>query len=335
MALAIWRLRSLLVQSGARIVRPVSSDPAWQGFHEARELYYAGALAYRATSAPFNAVPLVRRSVLLLLQALAASAGVMSTDREEIVAAARAIEDREWVLRFPITQELERLDELERRFSSLESRLTEEENRSLERLIEAMPGILTSMRSYLVRRGVTPAIRERRRRQQRVLAIGVMLGALGLVAFGIRKLGRSAYDVLAYEGLHAVYFSDREFSRVALTRRDSKIDFNWGTESPGDPVPADNFSVRWSGRLRVPAADTYTFYVASDDGSRLFINDQLVVDDWGEHDVVESYGTVKLPAGPTEIRLEYFDNTGNAAVRLSWSTETRSKQVISAEYFVR
>lgn len=314
--------------------RFVPTDPAWQAFHEARELFHAGRLACQATGKPFNGVPLIKRSLLLLLQSLAASEGVLSTDRDEIVAAALRVEEREWVLRLPITRELERLDELDRRFPVVGAHATEEEAKDIERLIETIPGALASARRYLGRRGVPSAVRERRRNRRRVVAVVSSIAVLLGGAVFLRNVARSAREI-AYGGVHGVYFSDVTFTQVALSRRDTRIDFNWGSGSPGEPVPADNFSVRWFGKLQVPAADTYAFYLASDDGARLYIDDKLVVDNWGDHGLVEANASVELPAGPVTVRLEYFDHLGNAVVRLFWSSRRIEKQIISGEAFIR
>lgn len=311
------------------------TEPAWHAFHEARELFHAGRLACQATGNPFDGVPLIKRSLLLLLRAIAASEGVLSTDRDEIVAAAMRVEERDWVLRLPLARELERLDELDRRFSMIGAQATREEARDVERLIETVPSMLASTRRYLRRRGISGAVHERRRSKRRVVAVVGSVAVLVAGALFVREIARSAHDAIAYGGVHGVYFSDASFTQVALTRRDTRIDFDWGAGSPGEPVPPDDFSVRWFGNLEVPTSGTYTFYVASDDGARLYIDDKLVVDSWGDHGLVELSAPVKLAAGPVSVRLEYFDRHGEAMVRLSWSSSRIDKQVIPGKYFVR
>ena len=99
--------------------------------------------------------------------------------------------------------------------------------------------------------------------------------------------------------------------------------------------PDDPAEINQGYEGEIPSADTYTFYVVSDDGARLYLDDRLAVDNWGDHGLVEVQASMKLPAGQTSLRLEYFDHAGDAAVRVSWSTPTRAKQVIPGEYFVR
>lgn len=89
-------------------------------------------------------------------------------------------------------------------------------------------------------------------------------------------------------------------------RTDNVINFNWGDRSPGQGVPADAFSVRWTGSVRLPRDGKYTFYMVSDDGIRLWLDDQLVIDNWSSHSETENQGQIELWGGrPHPIRLEY------------------------------
>ena len=114
------------------------------------------------------------------------------------------------------------------------------------------------------------------------------------------------------------YFGNRDLSgSPALTRNDAAIDFDWGTQSPGTGVPADGFSVRWTRTLDF-AAGTYRFYVGSDDGVRLYVDGQLLIDQWHEAGAVIYAADRQLSAGAHTLRLEYYENRGNAAVQLWW-----------------
>ena len=88
-------------------------------------------------------------------------------------------------------------------------------------------------------------------------------------------------------GLLAQYFNDAGsgvyFTALALTRTDATVDFDWASASPDPAVQADNFSVRWSGQVQAPVTGTYTFTTASDDGVRLYVNGQLLIDNWTDH----------------------------------------------------
>ncbi|MBU2665227.1 DUF1080 domain-containing protein [Actinoplanes bogorensis] len=81
----------------------------------------------------------------------------------------------------------------------------------------------------------------------------------------------------------------------------------------------DNFVTHALANLTAPAAGAYTFRLVSDDGSKLFLDDQLVIDHDGLHDVEPpGEGTVELTAGVHRLRVEHFDRTGGQRLTLSW-----------------
>ena len=120
-------------------------------------------------------------------------------------------------------------------------------------------------------------------------------------------------------GLNGQYFSGRGLGSPVLTRSDPAIDFDWGAGAPGPGLPADDFSVRWTGEVLAETAGPYTFTVTSNDGARLWVAGQPLVDVWtdGVHD---SSGTVQLDAGRWyPLTLEYFEGLGTARVRLAYT----------------
>jgi glucose/arabinose dehydrogenase len=132
-------------------------------------------------------------------------------------------------------------------------------------------------------------------------------------------------------GLQAQYFDGTAFNTLKATRTDPGVNFQWGTSSPAAGVPADRFSARWTGRVIPQFSETYRFYTTSDDGVRLWVAGQLVVDNWTKHAAVENSGTIALSAGQSyDIRLEFFDYSGDAIIKLSWSSPSQSKQIVPA-----
>lgn len=134
-------------------------------------------------------------------------------------------------------------------------------------------------------------------------------------------------------GFFGEYFNNKTLTAPSrITRYDATIDFDWGMGSPDITVGANGFSVRWSGRITPPQTATYTFYVASDEGARLWVDGMLIIDDWAGHaSVQEKMGNISLQQGQGyDIRLEYFENTGAAQVRLSWSRPSQPKTVVPA-----
>lgn len=115
------------------------------------------------------------------------------------------------------------------------------------------------------------------------------------------------------------YFNNRDLAGdPPLVRDDADINFAWGWGSPAPGViQNDNFSVRWTRNLDF-AAGNYRFTVTVDDGARLWVNNARIIDEWREQAARTFESDVYLPGGSVPIRLEYFDATQDATIRLSW-----------------
>jgi glucose/arabinose dehydrogenase len=91
----------------------------------------------------------------------------------------------------------------------------------------------------------------------------------------------------------------------------------------------DTFSIRWTGQIQPLYSETYTFHTLSSDGIRLWINNQLVVNQWNQHATTEHAGSITLVAGQKyDLRLEFYEWTGDAAMGLSWSSASQTRQVV-------
>ena len=122
-------------------------------------------------------------------------------------------------------------------------------------------------------------------------------------------------------GLKGEYFDTEELKgEPALVRTDERIDFHWGEGSYRDGGPVDHFAARWTGYFVPQTEDDYRFSTSADDGVRLYINDEMVIDDWKRHaETLDNY-VKHLEAGKAyKIRLEYFENVGSATVRFGIS----------------
>ena len=135
----------------------------------------------------------------------------------------------------------------------------------------------------------------------------------------------------APRGLTGTYFDTASLTTQRAVRTDQTVNFGWGTGRPVSTVAPDSFTVRWTGRV-LPASDgTWTFYASSDDAIRVWVNGQLVVDDWTPHALREARGSIALTADRTyEIRIEYLERTTSATARLSWSGPGVTKQIVPA-----
>ena len=130
-------------------------------------------------------------------------------------------------------------------------------------------------------------------------------------------------------GLRGEYFSGTALTNPVLTRTDAKVDFSWVAAAPDAALPSDNFSVRWSGQVSPRFSGSTTFYTVSDDGVRLWINGQLLIDNWTNHGETENSASVTLSAGQKyDVKLEYYEATGGATARLLWSSSCETKQTI-------
>ncbi len=119
-------------------------------------------------------------------------------------------------------------------------------------------------------------------------------------------------------GLQGSYYSNQLATFVGpptLVRTDATVNFNWGSGSPDPRISVDN--------------DTYTFYATTDDGVRLWINNQLVIDGWVDQSPTERSGSIALVGQQRyNIRMEYYEHGGGAQAMLSWGNAAMSKVII-------
>ena len=133
----------------------------------------------------------------------------------------------------------------------------------------------------------------------------------------------------APRGLTGTYFDTATLTTQKTVRTDPTVNFGWGTGRPAANVGPDTFSVRWTGRVLPLADGTWTFYASSDDAIRVWLNGQLVVDDWTAHSLREARGTIALTADRSyTIQIEYVERTKSATARLSWSGPGTTKQIV-------
>jgi PA14 domain/Chitobiase/beta-hexosaminidase C-terminal domain/Divergent InlB B-repeat domain/FlgD Ig-like domain len=139
-------------------------------------------------------------------------------------------------------------------------------------------------------------------------------------------------------GLHGQYYNDGGVSyplanpftgTPVLTRTDATVDFVWGEGSPGAPVTINNFSAKWTGKVKPPVTGSYTFTVRGDDGVRLFINGAKVIDGWSDHGPTDFSYTTNLAAGTMyDVELHFYENGGGAECKLHWSYPGQPDQAI-------
>jgi hypothetical protein len=131
-------------------------------------------------------------------------------------------------------------------------------------------------------------------------------------------------------GTYGLYNLKRDRVTVRTSQVDPQINFDWKFGKPHRLVPANQFFIRWEGKVIPEFSETYRFRLRGDGGVRLWVNGQLIVDDWVvcRFPVYRS-APIALQAGvPTAIKLEYFDANGQASINLRWSSISQPIQVI-------
>ncbi len=119
-------------------------------------------------------------------------------------------------------------------------------------------------------------------------------------------------------GLSADFYKGVNFDEFLLTSNHKTLNFHHYLEmSPY--IPGENFSARWSGALLAPADGVYKLSVIADDGIRLTVDDNTLINEWSDHDSVKFSADAVLTKGPHKIQIEYFNRLGNCCLMLSWT----------------
>ncbi len=115
-----------------------------------------------------------------------------------------------------------------------------------------------------------------------------------------------------------------------LTRTDAVVNFNWTSAGPAPSVGQTNFTVSWTGALQPQYSETYTLTTVADEGVLLWVNGQLVINDWAASSAtVTNSATLALNAQQLyNIEMDYFQTTGNAVAQLFWSSPSTAQAVI-------
>ncbi|MEM6802381.1 MAG: PQQ-dependent sugar dehydrogenase [Bacteroidota bacterium] len=130
-------------------------------------------------------------------------------------------------------------------------------------------------------------------------------------------------------GLSGEYFDNIDLTSLISTRLDSQIQFYWGSYSPINTLQYGSYSVRWRGEIEPPFDGVYTFSTNSDDGIRLWVNGQLLINQWQNQSLAEFSNTITLNAlQRVEIQLEYFESSAYSEVELLWSHSQIAREVI-------
>jgi len=117
-----------------------------------------------------------------------------------------------------------------------------------------------------------------------------------------------------------------------LTRTDAVVNFNWSTNAPDASIGRTNFVVRWTGSLQPQYTETYKFFTTADDGARLFVNGQLLINDWADKtNATTASNSIALVAQQLyNVELDYYQKTSNASITLAWSSPSTAQAPVPA-----
>ncbi len=165
-----------------------------------------------------------------------------------------------------------------------------------------------------------------------ILLIGVCLVAFGNAGHAGGLVPGLVGEYFALGGAVEDFPKIEADKKPTLKRVDKTINFRSTGPTFPDTKLDNHFAIRWTGIIKIPQDGKYTFFLESDDGSRLLIDGKIVVDNGGLHDMQEQSDSVELKAGEHEIRIDYFENEndGGAGCVLCWKSKDQARAVVPA-----
>ncbi len=138
------------------------------------------------------------------------------------------------------------------------------------------------------------------------------------------------FTTFAGGGVKGEYFTNMTLSgEPALTQIEDSIDHYWSEETGIEGLGSVAISARWTADLEIAVADTYTFITTSDDGVRLWLDDELLIDNWTDHGPMDDYSLpLNLAPGVYSLRMEWYNLWAGAAAQLWWETPSMNRQII-------
>jgi hypothetical protein len=133
----------------------------------------------------------------------------------------------------------------------------------------------------------------------------------------------------------ARYWNNTEFAgEEAVSRTEVDLTHNWGFDSPTPGVEADGFSARWVATVEFDAG-AYRFTTTSDDGIRVSVDGETIIDNWTVHAPTENSAEINLVDGVHNISVDYFENDGRAVASLDWERIGDAGDVCEDTYVVQ
>lgn len=169
--------------------------------------------------------------------------------------------------------------------------------------------------------------------KKRYYLIGLLAALLlGLLVLPQKSLAETKNQQLV-QGWLATYWNNKQLEgSPVLQRYETTIDHNWGLSSPGSGVVSSDFSARWLGAIEVPAG-LYRFTVTADDGVRVWVDDDLIINEWRDQAATTFSAVKSLSQGRHIVSVEYYENAGDALIRFTWAPESFGSGEWQGEYF--
>ncbi len=136
----------------------------------------------------------------------------------------------------------------------------------------------------------------------------------------LERISPDYFSIGSDTGFLGEYFDNQKLEgEPRLTRHDREIYFIRGEGNSIGDLPSENYSVRWSAALKPPVSGEYTLSVTADDGYRLFIDNDTIMDSWSVYGLSSTRSTYTFKEDEEyQFRLEYFQRAWNAEVKLEW-----------------
>ncbi len=201
-------------------------------------------------------------------------------------------------------------------------------------LSDANPGALI----YYTLDGSLPTVNSTRYTGPLVLTNSAGLQAIALQSGAVNSSVASATFVNnsaagTGTGLIGLYFANQTQTFNGLPtvfRTDPTINFNWNSVSPSPSIPLTNYTVRWTGSVQPRFNETYTFNATTDDGMRVWVNGQEIINGWVTVTGPTNYsGSIALKAQQLyTVRIDYYQSVGGAVAELQWSSPSTPLAVV-------
>ena len=144
---------------------------------------------------------------------------------------------------------------------------------------------------------------------------------------------QSVADGAVAPGLRGEYFDNNRLEgEPRVVRTDAQVDFGWTLNAPARGISLDWYSVRWTGSLTAPSGGVRRLGIEGNDGWRLYLDGRLLIDNWRKQSYGVHLAEVRLAPGSShDIRLEYFESTGNARVKLVWDAGVEANAAVAID----